>query len=103
MNSIPDPHELLAQASTVAAIKLLGVKVSFERLARFMAAIGAEGTYNGTDIYEVMQGVHDLVSGALGYLVSPEDEAKLRTAGMMDKDDEEFEAALRGLEEGGHA
>ena len=103
MNSIPDPHELLAQASTVAAIKLLGVKVSFERLARFMAAIGAEGTYNGTDIYEVMQGVHDLVSGALGYLVAPEDEAKLRTAGMMDKDDEEFDAAMRELEEGGHA
>lgn len=103
MNSISNPHELLAQASTVAAIKLLGVKVSFERLARFMAAIEAEGTYNGTDIYEVMQGVHDLVSGALGYLVSPEDEAELRTVGMMDKDDEEFEAALRGLEEGGHA
>ena len=103
MNSIPDPHELLAQASTVAAVKLLGVKVSFERLARYMAAIGAEGTYNGTDIYEVMQGVHDLVSGALGYLIPPEDEAKLRTVGMMDKDDEEFDAALRGLEEGGHA
>lgn len=103
MNSISNPRELLAQASTVAAVKLLGVKVSFERLARFMSAIGAEGTYNGTDIYEVMQGVHDLVSGALGYLVPPEDEAKLRAAGMMDKDDEEFEAALRGLEEGGHA
>lgn len=103
MNSMIDPHELLAQASTVAAVKLLGVKVSFERLARYMAAIGAEGTYNGTDIYEVMQGVHDLVSGALGYLVSPEDEAKLRTVGMMEKDDEEFDAALRGLEEGGHA
>ena len=103
MNSISNPHELLAQASTVAAIKLLGVKVSFERLARFMSAIEAEGTYNGTDIYEVMQGVHDLVSGALGYLVSPEDEAKLRTVGMMEKDDKEFDAALRGLEEGGHA
>lgn len=103
MNNMLDPHELLAQASMVAAVKLLGVKVSFERLARFMAAIEAEGTYNGTDIYEVMQGVHDFVSGALGYLVSPEDEAKLRTVGMMDKDDEEFAAALRGLEEGGHA
>ena len=103
MNNMLDPHELLAKASTVAAVKLLGVKVSFERLARFMAAIGAEGTYNGTDIYEVMQGVHDFVSGALGYLIPPEDEAKLRTAGMMDKDDEEFDAAMRGLEEGGHA
>ena len=103
MNSISDPRELLAQASTVAAVKLLGVKVSFERLARFLSAINAEGTYNGTDIYEVMQGVHDLVSGALGYLVSLEDEAKLRAAGMMDKDDEEFDAAIRGLEEGGHA
>ena len=102
MNSIPDPHELLAQASTVAAIKLLGVKVSFERLARFLSAIEAEGTYNGTDIYEVMQGVHDFVSGALGYLIPPEDEAKLHDIGMA-KDDEEFDAALRGLEEGGHA
>ena len=103
MNNMLDPHELLAKASTVAAIKLLGVKVSFERLARFMSAIEAEGTYNGTDIYEVMQGVHDFVSGALGYLIPPEDEAKLRTVGMMDKDDEEFDAAMRGLEEGGHA
>ena len=102
MNSISNPHELLAQASTVAAVKLLGVKVSFERLARFMAAIEAEGTYNGTDIYEVMQGVYDLVSGALGYLVSPEDEAKLHDIGMA-KDDEEFDAAMRELEEGGHA
>ena len=102
MNSMPDPHELLAQASTVAAVKLLGVKVSFERLARFMSAIGAEGTYNGTDIYEVMQGVHDFVSGALGYLISPEDEAKLHAIGM-EKDDEEFDAAMRELEEGGHA
>ena len=102
MNSMPDPHELLAQASTVAAIKLLGVKVSFERLARYMAAIGAEGTYNGTDIYEVMQGVHDFVSGALGYLISPEDEAELHAVGM-EKDDEEFDAVMRELEEGGHA
>lgn len=102
MNSISDPHELLAQASTVAAVKLLGVKVSFERLARYMAAIGAEGTYNGTDIYEVMQGVHDRASAALGFLVSPEDEAKLHAIGM-EKEDEEFDAAMRELEEGGHA
>ena len=102
MNSMPDPHELLAQAATVAAIKLLGVKTSFARLARFMSAIEAEGTYNGKDIYEVMQGVHDMASAALGYLVSPEDEAKLHGLGM-EKDDEEFDAALRELEEGGHA
>lgn len=102
MNNMLDPHELLAQASTVAAIKLLGVKVSFERLARFMSAIDAEGTYNGTDIYEVMQGVHDMVSGALGYLIPPEDEAKLHAVGMA-KDDEEFERMISGLEEGGHA
>ena len=102
MNSIPDPHELLAQASVAAAVKLLGVKVSFERLARFLSAIEAEGTYNGTDIYEVMQGVHDLVSGALGYLVSPEDEAKLHDIGMLN-DDMEFEKLVSILEEGGHA
>lgn len=102
MNSLPDPHELLAQASTVAAIKLLGVKVSFERLARFLSAVEAEGTYNGTDIYEVMQGVHDLVSGALGYLVPPEAEEEMRKCSML-KDDEEFDAEMRGLEEGGHA
>jgi len=86
----------------MSAVKLLGVKTSFVRLARFMSAVGAEGTYNGVDIYEVMQGVHDLVSGALGYLVSPEDEAKLHDIGM-EKDDEEFDAAMRELEEGGHA
>ena len=103
MNNMPDPHDLMASAATMAAIKLLGVKGSFERLARFMSAMEAEGTYNGTDIYEVMQGVHDFVSGALGYLIPQEDEAKLRTAGMMDKDDEEFDAAMRELEEGGHA
>ena len=101
-NSMLDPHELLAQASTVAAIKLLGVKVSFERLARFMSAIEVEGTYNGTDIYEVMQGVHDMVSAALGYLVSPEEEAKLHDVGMA-KDDMEFEKMVSELEEGGHA
>lgn len=103
MNSISNPHELLAQASTVAAVKLLGVKVSFERLARFMAAIDAKGTYNGRDIYEVMQGVHDMASAALGFLISPEDEAKLRAAGMIKNDDEEFDAAMLELEEGGHA
>ena len=103
MGDLMNPHELMAASATMAAVKLLGVKVSFERLARYMAAIGAEGTYNGTDIYEVMQGVHDLVSGALGYLVPPEDEEKLRIVGMMEKDDEEFDAAMRELEEGGHA
>lgn len=102
MNSMPDPHELLAGASAMAAIKLLGVKVSFERLARFMSAVGAEGTYNGTDIYEVMQGVHDLVSGALGYLVPPEAEKEMRNAGML-KDDADFESMVSKLEEGGHA
>lgn len=102
MNSMPDPHDLMASAATMATIKLLGVKVSFERLARYMAAIGAEGTYNGTDIYELLQGVHDLVSGALGYLVLPEDEAKLHDIGMK-KDDEEFDAMMFELEEGGHA
>lgn len=102
MNNMLDPHELLAQASTAAAVKLLGVKVSFERLARFMAAIDAKGTYNGRDIYEVMLGVHDMASAALGFLISPEEEAKFHGIGMA-KDDEEFDAAMRGLEEGGHA
>ena len=100
--SLPDPHELLAEAATMAAIKLLGVKVSFERLARLMSAIEAEGTYNGTDVYEVMQGVHDLVSGALRCLVPPEAEEDMRKAGMAD-DDAEFEQMMSGLEEGGHA
>ena len=86
----------------MAAIKLLGVKVSFERLARYMSAIEAEGTFNGTDVYEVMQGVHDLVSGALGYLVTPEQEAEMRNVGMSG-DDMEFEKMISGLEEGGHA
>lgn len=102
MNSMPDTHELLAQATTVAAVKLLGVKVSFERLSRFLSAIGAEGTYNGTDIYETLQGVHDLVSAALGYLVSPDEEAEIRKSGMLE-DDAEFEKMISKLEEGGHA
>ena len=97
-----NPKELLSTAATVSAVKLLGVKVSFERLARYMSAIGAEGTYNGRDIYEVMQGVHDMASAALGYLVSPEEEAKLHGIGMA-KDDEEFEKMVSQLEEGGHA
>ena len=102
MGNLMNPHELMAATATVSAVKLLGVKVSFERLARFLSAIGAEGTYNGTDIYETLQGVHDMVSAALGYLVSPEEEAKLHGIGMA-KDDEEFDAAMRELEEGGHA
>lgn len=102
MGSLMNPEEILSTAATVSAVKLLGVKTSFARLARFMAAIGAEGTYNGKDIYEVMQGVHDMASAALGFLVSPEDEAKLHAVGM-EKDDEEFDAAMRELEEGGHA
>ena len=102
MGNLMNPHELMAATATVSAVKLLGVKTSFARLARYMAAIGAEGTYNGTDIYEVMQGVCDMVSAALGYLVSPEEEAKLHGIGMA-KDDEEFDAAMRELEEGGHA
>lgn len=102
MNSVHDPNDLMASVAMMSAVKLLGVKTSFARLARYMAAIGAEGTYNGRDIYEVMQGVHDLVSGAIGYLVSPEDEAKLCDIGM-EKDAEEFDAAMRELEEGGHA
>jgi hypothetical protein len=92
----------MAATATVSAVKLLGVKTSFARLARYMAAIGAEGTYNGRDIYEVMQGVHDMASAAIGFLISPEEEAKLHGIGMA-KDDEEFDAAMRGLEEGGHA
>lgn len=102
MSSVRNPNELMAEVAMLSAVKLLGVKVSFERIARFMSAVGAEGTYNGTDIYEMMQGVHDMVSAALGYLVSPEDEAKLHDIGM-ERDDEEFDAAMRELEEGGHA
>ena len=102
MGNLMNPHELMAATATVSAVKLLGVKTSFARLARYMAAIGAEGTYNGRDIYEVMQGVHDMASAAIGYLITPEDEAKLHVIGM-DKDDEEFDAAMRELEEGGHA
>ncbi|MBQ4124630.1 MAG: hypothetical protein II595_01590 [Desulfovibrio sp.] len=102
MGNLMNPHELMAATATVSAVKLLGVKTSFARLARYMAAIGAEGTYNGRDIYETLQGVHDMVSAALGYLVSPEEEAKLHGIGMA-KDDEEFDAAMRELEEGGHA
>ena len=97
-----NPHEIMAASATMAAVELLGVKVSFERLARYMAAIGAEGTYNGTDIYEVMQGVCDMASAALGFLVSPEEESGMRNLGML-KDDEEFDAMMRELEEGGHA
>lgn len=102
MGNLMNPHELMAASATMATVKLLGVKVSFERLARYMAAIGAEGTYNGTDIYEVMQGVCDMASAALGFLVSPEEESKMRNLGML-KDDEEFDAMMRELEEGGHA
>lgn len=102
MGNLMNPHELMAASATMATVKLLGVKVSFERLARYMAAIGAEGTYNGTDIYEVMQGVHDMVSAALGYLVSPEEESEMHDLGML-KDDEEFEKMVSELEEGGHA
>lgn len=102
MGNLINPHELMAATATVSAVKLLGVKTSFARLARYMAAIGAEGTYNGRDIYEVMQGVHDMASAAIGFLISPEEEAKLHGIGMA-KDDEEFDAAMRGLEEGGHA
>lgn len=102
MGNLMNPHELMAASATMAAVKLLGVKVSFERLARYMAAIGAEGTYNGTDIYEVMQGVCDMASAALGFLVSPEDEAKLHDVGMK-MDDMEFEKMVSELEEGGHA
>ena len=102
MGNLMNPHELMAASATMAAVKLLGVKVSFERLVRYMAAIGAEGTYNGRDIYEVMQGVHDMASAAIGFLISPEEEAKLHGIGMA-KDDEEFNAAMLELEEGGHA
>lgn len=102
MGNLMNPHELMAATATVSAVKLLGVKTSFARLARYMAAIGAEGTYNGRDIYEVMQGVHDMASAAIGFLISPEEEAKLHGIGMA-KDDEEFDAAMRELEEGGHA
>lgn len=102
MGNLMNPHELMAATATVSAVKLLGVKTSFARLARYMAAIGAEGTYNGRDIYEVMQGVHDMASAAVGFLISPEEEAKLHDIGMA-KDDEEFDAAMRELEEGGHA
>ena len=102
MGNLMNPHELMAATATVSAVKLLGVKTSFARLARYMAAIGAEGTYNGRDIYEVMQGVHDMASAAIGFLISPEEEAKLHGIGMA-KDDEEFEKMVSELEEGGHA
>lgn len=102
MGDLMNPHELMAASATMATVKLLGVKVSFERLARYMAAIGAEGTYNGTDIYEVMQGVCDMASAALGFLVSPEEASEMRNLGML-KDDEEFEKMISKLEEGGHA
>ena len=101
-DSMIDPHELLAKAATLAAIKLLGVKVSFERLARLFSAVDAEGTYNGTDIYEVLRGVCEDASSALSRLVPPEREAEMRRIGMA-SDDMEFDRMIAGLEEGGHA
>ena len=100
-NSLPDPVRLMADAATVGAIKLLGVKVSFERLARLMSAMNVEGTLNGVDIYEVFQGVHDFTASAISYLVAPEEQDAVETVSLPD--DEQFEKLVSILEEGGHA
>lgn len=102
MDRIPtDPRALMAEVSAGAAAHMIAVMVGFERLYRYMDAIGAEGTYKGVDIYEMMQGVRDLAEAALGYLVTPEEAARMRATDSAD--DIEFERLLAGLGEGGHA
>ena len=100
-----DGHAEMDVAMNDAVFKavnsLLGVKIAFARIARLMAALDVEGTINGVDVYEAVQGVHDFTGAALGYLVSQEDMKKLD--GIKLADDAQFEKLISDLEEGGHA
>ena len=104
MNSDVNPGEMMALAATQAIKMLLAVKVSFERLERYLDIHGVSGTYHGTDIYEIVQGVRDSVAGAIGFLLPPEEEERVRSAVFGD-DDREFEKACSEIEdrECGHA
>ena len=104
MNSEVNPGEMMALAATQAIKLLLSVKVSFERLERYLDIHGVSGTYHGVDIYEIVQGVHDSVAGAIGFLLPPEEEKRVRSAVFGD-DDREFEKRCSEIEdrECGHA
>ncbi len=90
--------ELVAMASAQAIKMLMSVKVSFERLERYMDIHGMAGTYMGRDLYETVQGVHDTVSEALAFLLPPEGEREVR-ARVFGGDDAEFEKMCSEVEE----
>ena len=90
MNSDVSPDEMLALAAAQAVKMLLSVKVSFGRLGQYLDAHGVDATYMGRDVYEVVQGVHDNVSAAIGFLLPPEEEEDIR-AKVFGADDAEFE------------
>ena len=100
MDSMPDPKEMLGMATAKAVQMLMAVKVSFERLGLYLDAHGVEGTYMGGDIYEVVQGVHDSVSAAIGFLLPPEEEEAVR-AKVFGADDAEFERLCAEVEKRG--
>ena len=90
MNSEANPSEMMALAATQAVKLLLSVKVSFERLGLYLDGHGVSGTFMGRDIYETVQGVHDNVSAAIGFLLPPKEEEAVR-AKVFGADDAEFE------------
>lgn len=90
---------VLKDAVFKAVNSLLGVKMAFARLARLMAAMDTEGTINGVDIYEAVQGVHDFTASAISYLVPPEEMEKLDKIKL--DDDAQFEKLVSMLEQGG--
>ena len=104
MNSEANPSEMMALAATQAVKMLLSVKVSFGRLERYLDLHGVSGTFMGRDIYEVVQGVHDTVAEAIGFLLPPEEEKNIR-AKVFGADDREFGKLCSEIEERecGHA
>ena len=67
-------EDLMQQAMGLTAYDLLCAKITVRHVEKLLAEQNIKGEYNGTDIYEALQGIYDSVSAALSYILDPEEE-----------------------------
>lgn len=68
------PEDFSAEVMSSVAYDLLCAKITLRHAEKLFEQTHIEGEYNGVDMYEALQGIHDSVSAALSYILEPEEE-----------------------------
>ena len=88
-------QELMQHAAAGIAYDLLRVRITVQDIEERFRKDGVEGAFNGVDLYEALQGIHDSVTAALSYILNPEE---MEYAAMQVRSESGFV-----IEEAGHA